>query len=322
MNPVRNEWLNELLDDVALRAPETREHLTSHLPMALHALQALGAPPARLREFHARHAGRLPVVAPVAPPTGDWRALRGTEGAYPALRAGFQRALERDGADAVLRSALPDLLPGVAAAAFHGVIRTAHAVQAGHQAELAAALAYWAWRWQPLAPPQAGEPLPFDTWADRLVTGAIGWHHSGRLIAERMAGATESALYRELAGRMAPGPLAPLAAFAAARYAETLNFTLLHMVTALRALRVLAPWAGDVAQAPVLAHAVTAAYLAARVPAHTERPAARHAGWPQVVAAAVASDDDHVIKLVHACREEAQVYGPGRYLEAATLTVA
>ena len=43
-------------------------------------------------------------------------------------------------------------LPGVAAAAFHGLIRTAHAVQSGHAGEVAAALAYWAWRWQPLAP--------------------------------------------------------------------------------------------------------------------------------------------------------------------------
>lgn len=316
--------LDELLDDVAGLVPETHDHLSSHLPMALHALQALGAPPQRLRDFHARRRSGLRAADGAAAPVADWRVLRGADGAYPALRASFRAALERDGADTVLRAVLPDLLPGVAAAAFHGVIRTAHAVQAGHRGELAAALAYWAWRWQPLAPPPAGEPLPFDAWADRLVTGAIGWHHPGRLIAERMAGATGSAPYRGLAGRLAPAPgrLAQLAGFAIGRYAQTLNFTLLHMVTALRALRVLAPWAGAVEQAPVLAHAVTAAYLAARVPAHTERPVPRHAGWPEVIAAAVASDDDHVIKLVHACHEEAKVYGAGRYLEAATLTVA
>ena len=38
-----------------------------------------------------------------------------------------------------------------------------------------------------------------------------------------------------------------------------------------------------------------------------------------VVAAAITSDDDHVIKLVHACREEATVYGEGNYLHAAAL---
>ena len=71
-------------------------------------------------------------------------------------------------------------LPGVAAAAFHGLIRTAHAVQSGHAGEVAAALAYWAWRWQPLAPPpQGGEALPFDDWAARLdrrcTHGLQGW---------------------------------------------------------------------------------------------------------------------------------------------------
>ena len=92
----------------------------------------------------------------------DWLALRGQTDAFAPLRATFAAALARDGRDAVLRAALPALLPGVAAAAFHGVIRTAHAVEAAHDGELAAALAYWAWRWQPLAPAPRGAALPVD----------------------------------------------------------------------------------------------------------------------------------------------------------------
>ncbi len=79
----------------------------------------------------------------------DWQSLRGKPDAYPALLDSMRALVERDGVDATLRTLLPDLLPGVAAAAFHGLIRTAHAVQSGHADEVAAALAYWAWRWLP-----------------------------------------------------------------------------------------------------------------------------------------------------------------------------
>lgn len=325
-----NTTLDRLLDEQAELPPETADRLTSHLPMALHALHALGATPERLQAFHARYRSRLceGLAAAAAPgePVSDWHALRGTDGAYPALRATFAALLRRDGVDAVLRASLPHLLPGVAAAAFHGVIRTAHAVQAGHAGELACALAYWTWRWQPLAPPAAaeGSPLAFGDWSARLVEGALGWKHPARLISDRMAAAATSPLYQELAGRLAPAPgrLAELAAFAVAGYARTRNFTLLHAVTGLRALRVLSHWCGPLDASPVLVHALTAAYLAAQVPAHSMLPAPRLQTWPEVIAAACASDDDHVIKIVHACWEESHAYGPGRYLEAAALAVA
>jgi hypothetical protein len=60
----------------------------------------------------------------------------------------------------------PRLLPGVVAAATHGVIRVGHAVRAlvqdgedaDHLTELAHGLAYWAARWQPLPGVPAAEP--------------------------------------------------------------------------------------------------------------------------------------------------------------------
>ena len=140
-----------------------------------------------------------------------------------------------------------------------------------------------------------------------------------------MEAATASAPYLALAGRLASAPdlLPRLAALAVARYAETRNFTVLHMVTGLRALRVLSRWVElDAATAAVLVRTFTAAWLAARIGANVAPPPAAPTSWPEVIAAAIASDDDHVIKIVHACREEAAVYGPGRYLEAAALAVA
>ncbi len=234
----------------------------------------------------------------------------------------------RDGVDATLRALLPDLLPGVAAAAFHGLIRTAHAVQSGHTGEVAATLAYWAWRWQPLAPAQApAMRMLLPAWSQALVRDAQAWRTDGPLISIRMDQAAQGAVYQALADALQPfadlqSAIASLAALAAERYAASPNFTVLHMITGLRALRVLLPWiASEEGVQPILVHAFTAAYLAARVAPLFTPPEPRLGRWPDVIAAALASDDDHVIKLVHACREEARVYGEGNYLRVAGLAV-
>lgn len=335
--------LHGLLDANLQFPPEYRDQLTNHLPMALHALQSLGASPQRMQDFYATYTRRfegldLPArVSAPGSPTFDWRVLRGQPDAYPALLAYFNQQVVQGGRDATLRRALPELLPGVAAAAFHGLIRAAHAADVGHAGELAAALAYWAWRWQPLAAPaNVGALLGLEDWAARLVRDAVGWHSDKGLISIRMDEASRSPVYLDLAGALAPAEslgmrIAELAAWAVGRYAASPNFTVLHMITGLHAFRTLLPWLeGSDAVQPavqrVLANNVTAAYLAAGV-APPEAlagglPEPSPPGWTQVVAAAIASDDEHVIKLVHACRQEAAVYGQGQYLRAAAQAVS
>ena len=324
--------LHALLDANLRHPPEYRDQLTNHLPMALHALHCLGASPQRLQDFSTGYSKRfqgLPAPTPAAlsdPHNVDWRALRGQGDAYPVLLAYFNDLVVREGVNGSLRQSMPDLMPGVAAAAFHGVIRTAHAVETGHRQELAAALAYWAWRWQALeVPPATDALLAPDVWAQRLVQEAMGWHSNGPLISIRMAHASQSTVYASLAGALAPAAnvatrIRQFAAWAVDRYVANPNFTVLHMVTGLRALRTLLPWIEDsVHTQALLAHNVVAAYMAAQVKPLDAAPVAAPHPWDAVVAAAITSDDDHVIKLVHACREEATVYGEGNYLHAAAL---
>jgi len=317
---------HRLLDANLGLPPEYADQLTNHLPMALHALAELGADDARMQQFFERYARRFEgrVSEPAAAAAGDWLALRGQPGAFAPLRTAFAAALARDGRDAVLRAALPALLPGVAAAAFHGAIRTAHAVEAAHEGELASALAYWAWRWQPLAQAPRGAALLVEAWCERLVAAGLSCSCHGALISQRMASAAQSAAYRELAGSLAHAIDLPerLLAFAAQRYADTRNFTVLHMVTGMRALRVLLPWVHDTdAALREVVPAFTAAYLSAaiRLAALPPIPAM---DWPAVVRRAIASDDDHVIKLVHACHGASQQNLPGPFIAAAVRAVA
>lgn len=315
--------LHRLLDANLALPPEYDDELTNHLPMALHALAELGADAACLHGFFERYARRFAGRSAdprEAEPVHDWLPLRGQPDSFAVLRATFAAQLARVGRDALLRSVLPALLPGVAAAAFHGAIRTAHAVQSGHGAELAHALAYWGWRWQPLADGDPGPALPMPHWLEALEAAGPSWRGSGGLISQRMTQASASAPYRQLAMRVpiTPALPEPLWVFAAARYAATRNFTVLHMVTGLRALHVLWPWVDQ--PGPALREAVkafTAAYLAAGVPA-TDLPPQGERAWPDLVGQAIVSEDDHVIKLVHACHGAAQQGVPGPFAAAAT----
>ena len=82
--------------------------------------------------------------------TGDWIAF-------------FDRAVRAEPWREVLATWWPRLLPGIAAGATHGVIRVGHAVRAlleeetaPRVTEFARGLAYWAARWQPIAPAGRG----------------------------------------------------------------------------------------------------------------------------------------------------------------------
>lgn len=320
--------LHELLDEGLARPAEYAEGLSNHLPMALHALHRLGADGSRLRQFMHGYTARFtsPVADGPVATLPDWLPHRGRYESLPALRATFAEALARDPPGTVLSRTVPHLMTGVGAAAFHGLLRAAHAFEAGHRGELAHGLAYWAARWLPLATPQAGGvKLEFDAWATPLVAQAAERSSGERLIFLRMQAAQHSAPYRSLAGRLAlrPDTLARLAAFAADAYADTGNFTVLHLVTGLRAARVLTPFFGDATvAADSLVRAFTAAYMASGAARTPALPPAHPVGWPALIAGALASDDEHVIKLLDACLDESAIYGEARYLRAAARALA
>lgn len=306
--------LHDLLDATLELPPEYREGLSNHLPMALQALHAMGASPARLQAFRAHYLRHFDGPAPAVAP------------AYAALFERYQQALAQEGQAATLRRLLPELLPGMAAAAFHGLIRSAHALEAGHRRELAAGLAYWAWRSQPLtAPPAAPVMLGFDDWAQQLRQQAGEWRSSAPLISLRMADATRAPAYLALASALQPTPdlLRRLAGLALQTYLASRNFTVLHMITGLRALRVLLPHAGRLPDLqPLLLRVFTAAYLAANIKPSAPPPVQAQTHWEALRAAACQADDDHLIKLVHACGAEAQAYADPRYLDAAALALS
>jgi hypothetical protein len=315
--------LHALLDQHQHLPPEYAVGLSNHLPMAVQALHNLGADEQRLRSFAANYVTRFKPWphARAGHVQNTWQKLRGDISAFAHLRATFAASLRAHGTVATLQTVLPDLWPGVAAAAFHGLIRTAHALQAAHAAELASGLAYWAARWQTMAPgpsSPSGPTLIFNEWSDALAAQAGGPRPAGGLITQRMDAVQHTAAHRNLAGRLAcdAQTLVQLANFALIQYSRSGNFTVLHMVTACRAAGVVLAAANNEHTAlalNALVPAFTAAFLASGI-AQTHATEGVHAAiraWPEIVAAGIQSEDDHTIKLVHACGQLASVQPDG-----------
>lgn len=321
--------LRQQLDHSARYDAEYSRNLSSHLPMALTALARLGADDARLAAFAERYATRLrPAPAAEPWPGGDaWQSRFGDPRAWPAYRSLFNEWLDHEGAPAVLAQALPRLLRGVGAAAFHGAIRTAYAISAGHSHELADALAYWACRWFTLGElPMAGQEHDPAAVLVRLDIAKP----KRPLIAERMAlVAAQPSFLRTAAGLCidTDTTLPQLAVLAARRYAASENFTVLHLVTSAHAMRVLLPWLETEDQGPALGH-YWLAYAAGEAASglndngRSSLPRAPLKPWPALVAQALTSDDDHLIKLVDSCREQQQACGGVVWREAASRAVA
>lgn len=303
--PRRQPELHALLDHALTLPPEYDAGLSSHLPMALEALHALGASPARMQQFAQRYANRFRRTQATAQHVET--PMPGRFDHFAAWRQHFARRLAGSDHDSALREALGRLMPGVAAAAFHGLIRVGHAVRAGHAGELHSALAYFASRYQPTTAGIGTAAASATEWLDGLTAIARSSEAvPGALISERMARWSGRAEVQALAGRLPPGALLEVARFAAQLYVATRNFTVLHVITASAALQRLRPWLHDASVRHVSPAVATALLASGALGTPAPGPGAVDGSapdWPALAAAAIAQDDDHVIKLTLACRE-------------------
>jgi hypothetical protein len=180
----------------------------------------------------------------------DPHDVLGSSGDYPRFVSFFQDRIREAGVDAVLHDWVPVLIPGLAASAFHAMIRLAYAIEGGLEDEIALALAYWASEYAPL--PLALEPGEgsLEQIAGRLRAKLADHVFKPGIIIDRML---EIAWDQALAGAVVQPAAAPslrdIARFALQAYAEREDFTLLHIVTGCHAFRIVQRYANDKALA-------------------------------------------------------------------------
>jgi hypothetical protein len=324
MNKI-SQACSELLEQARRYAPLYGNRLANHLPMALVALDRLGADAATMRGFADRYAQRL-VPAAHACAVLDPHDYLGSTGDHPRFVRFFEERIGEAGAGAVLADWVPVLLPGLAASAFHAMIRLAYAIEADIGQEIAHALAYWASEYTTL--PFSLDPAEgtLDDIAARLRARVAGHVFKPGIIIDKMQ---EIAWHPALAGVAVQPAAAPalreIAQFGLAAYARHEDFTLLHVVTGCHAFRLLQPFVHDGALARrYLWQAVLAAWLTVpppvQEPARECMPGCGTAG--EIAALAIKASDDHVIKLCYSALCEYREYEDPRYLQAACRKLA
>jgi hypothetical protein len=305
-----------------------RGYLASHHPMAITALDAMGATSADLDRFEAHYLPNLEPLgeAVVTIEEGDEAAHLGSPRAYPEWVQYFTRAIERDGAVAVLERWVDRLVPALPAGAFHGAIRAAFALDSGAEGELARALAYWAAAYEtlPTAPQPEGVHSPFEVLAALSRDPELaGRRPPGRNIIERTVAAARMPVFAEAVAGTDPRQL-DLDGIARAllrAYAASGDFTLLHCVTGTHAFRLLSSF---VAEPDLALRDLWAAAIAAHIGAGSPTvdgwglKGSDALDWPEIHARAIRREDEHDIKLAYTCWREWQHRGDDLYRRAAS----
>jgi len=167
--------LDRLLDAHSGLLPERPGAGANHYPMAAEALDALGHEDAiddAWIEGASLYVGKLGREGALDDRAERARAL-GRYERFGDWLDHFRSVLRREPWRTVVAHWAPHLAPAISAAAFHGVIRTGHAVRAlgsrdtlARRNELAAGLAYWAARYVELPTKQIGDESLRNTLAN------------------------------------------------------------------------------------------------------------------------------------------------------------
>lgn len=313
-------------------SPFYRGGLSNHFPMALVALEKLGATDGQIEGFAAGYIGQLePLPVPVGIITSESTAAflgrMETVGSWVEF---FSARIASAGASATVRRWVKLLLPGIGSVAFHGIIRLAYALESGSDREIAHALAQWAADYSTLGelPPFAGPSRsPVEVLGELAGDSRFsrGRYRGNRITARMGQVQADPEFAGIVAGVGASGLDAPgLARALLSAYAATGDFTVLHGVTGLQAFESLTPFMDDIALARrYLWQALVCAYLSAGGPAAgSPLKGDEGLGWEDIRRRAAASSDEHDIKLAYSCWVGWRAYGDDLYRRAASATLA
>lgn len=324
MNPV----IEEALEQMATCGPEFRGGLSNHGPMAADALLHLGRAEA-VAPWVERYKHRLDVRPSSTSPidSTNWRLALGDYSLWPAWEALFERELSDAPWEQIVRTWVPRLAPGFLAGATHGMLRTAHAVRglaAGDSAtgrdELAQGLAYWAARYYAMPISSAARaPVGLeDAIAAVPLVPEERRRNNGFITTAVQAVAAEGAFAPvantlDIAGDVESSLSAFTGTFARIYLENTSTspIAFIHSVTAPSAIRMLEPVVGEETARQLLRYGWQAG--AAFIAAYT-RPREVHGwespetiDWEDLADRAVASGDEHAIKMTEACLREYRI---------------
>ena len=327
---------DEALERFHRTGPEFEGWLSNHGPMVVEAMGRRGADEL-VHRWTDRYGRRLEEAPGTTGPIGSWQQALGDHRRLGDWLAHFEHLTEEQPWEQTLATWWPRLLPGIAAGATHGVIRTGHAVQAlraavtgPRLAELGQALGYWAARWQPVPPaaPRGTLTAPDAVEATtRVVDQSGGIEHRLRQLESLEDWPDAATRLRAPAGDDdVPGFLTDVVAAVVAAYpriAVGQPTMLVHAATAPNAVRRALPslprhlWRDSADAAWTAAAAVLAAYA----PAPEDRRAPTTDTGLDPWQAALDHGGEHVLKLADTALDVGTELGGDRVAEAVAVAV-
>ncbi|MCG7537557.1 questin oxidase family protein [Pseudoalteromonas sp. OOF1S-7] len=308
--------LDTLLERAGKYYPIHSGGLATHVPMVLTALKALGAPKSKLVKTFNQSIDNLEKIDNLDNVTAIdvMESELGNSKSYLRYLKYFQSQLENCSLQEVLNKALPKLLPGIAASAFHGLIRLAFAIEANCKSEIAVALAYWSAEFQSFG---LGEETTDESLEDILIRlSPLGenFDFSPGIIVDRMS--EIGGLLRSRNEIVQPKiiDLETLRAFVLKIFYLQNDFTLLHTVTGCHALSVILPYIESEELAlKELWKAILVGYLSTGLKFENVEIEAGSCDcdFSPIIAKALNADDAHIIKLIYSSyREYQKTYNP------------
>jgi hypothetical protein len=308
--------------------PDLRNGMTSHAPMAVEALAAMGRADAVLPWLERYAEGMLPrPVERERIGRDDWRSALGREDRVADWSAFFATELAEAPWRDVLARWAALLAPGICASATHGVIRTGHAVRSLEDAETPArvrelgdGLGYWAAAYQVLptatngtvsaAPAhEAIARVPIVPPARRTFSGTIVSSLIGLDRFPDFAPVIRMLDVEQEPGRVVSDMTETFARVYLANARDVLTaIVFIHGVTSVAALRSILPYVPESAARDLLRYAWQSscglyAAFGSDTPAmgEVDEPATSR---DALIDAAAAHGDEHVIKFTAACLRE------------------
>jgi len=335
-----SEAMEAALERLAKTGPEYHGRLANHGPMAAEALVVLDRPDAVVPwvDFYRRRLLEHPPGTRAIDPKG-WREALGEGSRVGDWIVFFDRRLDERPWREVLAEWVPRLSPGIIAAAFHGVIRTAHAVRSldaaetpARRRELAEGLAYWAATYEVLPESKtriAGRRMPSEAIGQVQAVPSEKRQSYGN-ITDRLRPLDTFAPFAGVADLVdAAGDSSAFISdltetFARAYLVNVANggsvITYLHGVTGPSAMRLLLPHLDVPARSEMLRYGWQGA--AGVYAASGGEPGAPHVlegagSFEDLIDRAIATRDEHAIKFTEACRREHALNPKPVYLAAA-----
>ncbi len=319
------EAMEAALERLARTGPEYHGRLANHGPMASEALVFMDRPDAVLPwvDYYRKRLNEHPSGSRLIA-TADWREALGQGDRVGDWIVFFDRRLDEQPWKTVLVEWVPRLSPGIIAAAFHGVIRTAHAVRSldavetpARRRELAEGLAYWAATYNALPesrPRAAGHKTPAQAIADVQAVPAERRQSYGNIV-DRLQPLDTFAPFAGVADCVdAAGDSSAFVSNLTETFAHAylVNIprggsviTYLHGVTGPSAMRLLIPHLDAPARAEMLRYGWQGAAGSTRRAGERSGAAASleaTGSFDDLIDRAIATRDEHAIKFTEACR--------------------